>query len=311
MYEHIQKISINNYIFYIHEDILKKTSAFKYISDTSISTISTLTTGSPPTESPPTESPPNLEIDDVTKFEIEYVFSLLYASQSPTVLLLEDEKEQPIAVISKILRTMMIIGIPTDIIYYYISETINCHKNFLLKLINEAKYEDYFLLVMKMYCINHDVPYIRLISSLWININFPKKNGISVVTKLICNMYVNSGVTSIRDFDYILGITHKYMNLDYNVRQILSSCEMSADNSFIKRIHDVYKDFFDTNIQITITNKDLKISELKINDEIIEFIHKKTYTEGTFGSNVLKTIATHIAQILLEVKKLPQTEILL
>ena len=317
MYTNIHKISINNDIFYIHEHILKETSAFKYLFDASIEMVSNLHLDFPKEinkenidkdEINSENTNTNLDIPNVTKSEIEYVFSLLYCSRQYSIISLIDKNDQPISIISNILRAMMIIGINQYIIDNYIVETINCHENFLFELINEANYEDYFLLVIKYYYKTHDVSYIRSIASILINKNFPNKFNLKIITRLIKNIYSYSasqtGSKLVKEFDYVLAITYKYHDIDSSTRQNLSRDEKNVGTAFNKTICDVYKKFFDTDIKISLGDTDLKIAIFKINDISIDIIHKPTITPGTIGTNMFKSIIINVAEILLGIKQI-------
>ena len=237
----------------------------------------------------------NLEIPNVTTSDIEFVFFFLYSQKINSI---PCQIKQPISTFSNILRIMTIIGIDDNITNYYITETIKNNDNFLFELIDEINYEDYFMLIIKSYDKVCHIPYIKSIATILKNKNYPDKFRLEILTKLIIKCYL------IKDFDYILAVTYEYVNLTKNVNEILTRVGDKYYFSFGKIICSVYKDFLESNVIFNPYSQNLKITCLFINNEEIELIVENTITHGTIGSNVLKTIANHVAQILLGIKEL-------
>jgi len=109
------------------------------------------------------------------------------------------------------------------------------------------------------------------------------------------------------DFDIILGVTLKYLNMGKYINNILHLIEDEDDrliqiNSIKKPIQKIYQQYLniEPKIRDRYDTEKLELTTLKINDKKIPLIdHKKTFTMGTLGCNTMMSVVTHIARILL------------
>ena len=132
--------------------------------------------------------------------------------------------------------------------------------------------------------------------------SFPDSFKILLVNKLMARNI------DIKNFDYILGITHEYEKdaLISNILDVFMQNDNNIGSGNCRRnILNLYQTYLRQNIvndDIIIIRRSSKIEliEISVHKKPIELIqHEKTYTKGTLGVNVFITFATHISKILL------------
>ena len=140
------------------------------------------------------------------------------------------------------------------------------------------------------------------------NIFFPSDFKIKFIVELLKDQYWGRS----KEFDIVMSISPlcEIRNTSkiyiYEIFDIYLDDDMvHGKKTMIKRIRYPYLTYLGTKPVITMEYDidKLEILEFKVNDKIIPLInHKKTFTKGTLGANVMVTILTHIAKVLLKME---------
>jgi len=281
--DNTKNFQINGKSYTIHNFALTKASIFEALRDTNQKNCDIPV--------------PGANVDDIEK-----ILKLLYGYK-----IIDIFAKTSIKNIIHLSSIMMFMGIDVKDVKNCITQMLD-NVDIIEDIILSDSYHDCLPLILEMCQYKKEYPaekfdqLVELIKTM----SFP--NSFKIL--LIAHVIVRS--LDFKDYDFIMGIKFDYQDTKIDLRDILSVCKCCNDNKDHSKLQwsekpkELYKKYLKIEPKFFLSYNDtMNVTRITINEKSAELVqHTKTFTKGTMGSNILMSIAYHIAKVLLGLEKL-------